>query len=110
VSNSITPLRIATFGGLFVSFMNLLYIAYVLIIAMFKQHVAEGWVTLSLQNAGTFFALNLVLVVVGEYMGALLMDSKRRPPYFVLEDKYSAVMIERETQRRNVVNMSVSGE
>jgi glycosyltransferase involved in cell wall biosynthesis len=110
ISNSIVPLRVVTLGGLLASVLNLAYIGYVICIALFKSHVAEGWVTLSLQSAGTFFILSLVLAVLGEYMGALLLDSKGRPPYFVLEDRHSAVMIEYEAQRRNIVTMSVSGE
>jgi len=88
--------------GLAASLINLLYVAYIVGIRLFKPHVAEGWTTLSLQTAGMFFFVFLILTVLGEYLGRVLIESKNRFPYHVLEDKRSSVMVPDEG-RKNVV-------
>ena len=75
---------------------------YVFAIALFKQHVAEGWITTSLQHAFMFLFLFLILSVLCEYVGRLLAESRDRPLYFVAEERSSSVMI-RDEERRNVV-------
>lgn len=108
VSSSTRPLRIVSLLGLGVSGINLLYIGYIALIAFFKRHVAEGWVTLSMQNAITFFVLSLVLATLCEYQGRVLLESQDRPFYFVIEDKNSSVLISNHASRRNVVSAPVN--
>ncbi len=107
VSNSIRPLRIVSLLGLTVSGVNFLYFGYIALIALFKQDVAAGWVTLSTQIALGFFVLNIVLAVVSEYLGRVLVESKERPAYFVVEEKNSSVLIGNRENRRNVVSSTV---
>lgn len=107
VSNSVRPLRIVSLLGLTVSGVNLLYFGYIALIALFKKNVAEGWITLSTQMALAFFVLNIVLAVVCEYLGRVLLESKERPSYFVVEEKNSSVLIIDREKRRNVVNSTV---
>jgi len=102
VTNSTRPLRIVSVLGVFMSAMNLIYIGYVCAIAAFKPHVAEGWITTSLQHAVMFLFLFLILAVLCEYVGRLLEEVRDRPLYFVAQERTSSVMI-RDEDRRNVV-------
>ncbi|WP_431276898.1 glycosyltransferase [Variovorax ureilyticus] len=68
VSTTRVPMRLVTSLSLFGAVANLAYSVYVICIALFKETVAPGWVTLSLQQSGMFFLISLVLLVLGEYM------------------------------------------
>ena len=105
VTNSTKPLRYVALLGLVASLLNALYLVYVLAIALFKPHVAEGWITQSASISGMFLFLFLILSVLAEYVGRLLEESRDRPLYFVAEEGQSSVLIADAT-RRNVVNES----
>ena len=105
VTNSTRPLRYVALLGLLASLLNALYLVYVLVIALFKAHVAEGWITQSASVSGMFLFLFLILSVLAEYVGRLLEESRDRPLYFVAEERQSSVLIADAT-RRNVVNES----
>ncbi|HEX8431908.1 MAG TPA: glycosyltransferase family 2 protein, partial [Longimicrobium sp.] len=51
IDNSPHPLRLVSGVALVAGLMNVVYALYVVLIYAFKSDVAEGWVTLSLQNA-----------------------------------------------------------
>ena len=104
-AHSANPLRFVSVLGLCASILNLLYAVYILAIYWFKPHVAEGWTTLSLQTAGLFFWVLLILTVLSEYIGRILGELKDRPLYFTLEEKNSSVLPP-ETERRNIVTAS----
>ncbi len=87
------------------SFLNLVYIGYVFAVRIFKTRVAEGWMTLSLQNAGMFLLLFLILAVVTEYVGRILDETRERPLYYIAEEANSSVMVP-SAERRNVVRES----
>lgn len=106
VSSSVRPLRLASVLGLLGSGLNVLYALYIILIALFKEHVAEGWVTLSMQQAGMFFLISLILAVIAEYLGQALMESRPRPLYYV-QDELSASTVVPMEHRRNVVNDSL---
>ena len=55
VSGSVGPMRAVTLLSLFGAMMNLLYAFYVVCVAIFKENVEPGWITLSLQLSGMFF-------------------------------------------------------
>lgn len=103
VANSTHPLRLVSWLGLAVSGLNLLYIGYVLAIFLFKHHVAEGWATLSLQNAVMFFCLFLFMTVLCEYIGRIIGELPARPLYHTLEELHSTVVIANE-ERKNVTS------
>ena len=89
VANSTRPLRFAAALGLLASTANLAYVGYVAAVAVFKAHVAEGWITLSLQLACSMWALALLLAVVAEYLARLVLESKDRPLYFLEKEELS---------------------
>lgn len=109
VQNSSRPLRLVSLLGVTASMVNLLYIGYVAAVVTFKKNVAEGWVTLSLQNAMMFFIINLTLAVIAEYVLRIMDESRDRPVYFVLDEMSSSVLIP-AASRRNVVMESQQDE
>lgn len=105
VANSKHPLRLVSRLGLALSALNALYIGYVVVIYLFKNRVAEGWTTSSLQSATMFFFIFLILAVLCEYVGRILEESQNRPLYFVAAEKNSPVTLE-ATMTKNIVNES----
>jgi glycosyltransferase involved in cell wall biosynthesis len=101
-SISIKPLRLVTFTALVMAALNLLYTVYVLFIALFKENVAEGWITLSLQTSGMFFLLSLILAILAEYIFRMMESMQRRPLYQIAEESYSKVLTHQ--RRLNVVS------
>ena len=109
VSNSTHPLRTVTYLGVLASLLNIAYVGYVVVVYVSRHgRVAEGWTTLSLQSAAMFFFVLLILTVMSEYLGHILVESRDRPLYYVLEERESPVRIA-TAQRRNVVTESVGG-
>jgi dolichol-phosphate mannosyltransferase len=99
VSNSTHPLRLVSWLGLVLSGLNLAYIVYVLLVYLFKKKVAEGWATLSLQNAVMFFCLFLFFTVLCEYVARVIGELRTRPLYHTLEERNSSVAITDESCR-----------
>ena len=105
VSNSSRPLRLVGWLAVLASGLNVAYVGYVFLVNVFKPTVAEGWTTLSLQNAGMFFLLFLILAVVTEYVGRILNETRERPLYYIAEEANSSVLVA-SADRRNVVTDS----
>jgi dolichol-phosphate mannosyltransferase len=106
VSNTAQPLRLVSWLGLLISALDLLYIGYIVLVYLFKPHVAEGWTTESLQSAIMFFFVFVMLTAICEYLGRLLGESRDRPLYFVMAEHNSSVLMA-DAERRNVVGESV---
>lgn len=105
ITSSGHPLRLVSWLGILAGFLNVLYAVYVVVVYIVKDRVAEGWTTLSLQNAAMFFFVFLILTVSSEYLGHILGETIDRPLYYVLEERNSAVLLADE-ERRNVVTES----
>lgn len=105
VVNSSRPLRFASYLGLLGSIINVVYIGYIILVYLLKDHVAEGWVTLSFQNAVMFFLISLVLTILCEYVCSLLDKLKGWPAYYIADEKTSSVLIA-DRERRNIVKDS----
>lgn len=100
VANSTQPLRMVSRLGFVAGALNVLYMGYIAAIYLFKQQVAEGWVTQSMQNAVMFFLLFLMLTVLSEYIGRLLGETGKRPLYYVQGEQNSSVVV---MDKKNVV-------
>lgn len=109
VSNSTRPLRLVSWLGLAVAAFNVLYMAYIVAIYLFKDQVAEGWVTQSMQMSLMFFFIAVILTTLAEYLGRLLGEVRERPLYYVMEEQNSSVLLA-DPARRNVVEVSVLPE
>jgi glycosyltransferase involved in cell wall biosynthesis len=103
--NSVHPLRFASYLSIFASIFNIIYIVYVVIVYLVKDKVAEGWVTLSIQNAIMFFFISIILAILCEYVGLIFAKSKGWAAYYIAEEKNSSVLIS-EQEQRNVVQNS----
>ncbi len=106
VLHSTRPLRFVTWFGLSCALLNLVYLAYVLAIALFKTRIAEGWITLSVTHSAMFLGLFVILSVCSEYLGLLLVESRDRPLYYVREE-YSSDAPASLLERRNVLSHAV---
>jgi glycosyltransferase involved in cell wall biosynthesis len=91
VSSSRMPLRLVSSLGIVAGVINLLYILYIFGVYLFKDQVAPGWVTLSLQIASMFFFVFLILIALSEYVLQILEESQEHPLYHVEVDTMSKV-------------------
>ncbi len=83
-SFSIRPLKLAILLGMSLSFFSSIYGAYVIWMAIFTDETLKGWasVLVSILFIG---GINMILLgIVGEYIGKLYMQSKKRP-YFLIK-------------------------
>jgi len=96
VSSTRAPMRLVTGLSLFGAYTNFLYSLYVVGIALFKEDVEPGWVSMSLQQSGMFFLISLVLLVLGEYILSVASLSGEGPVYRVTQEFTSARMTRRE--------------
>lgn len=109
IENSSHPLRFVSWLGLLAAAANLLYVFYVFGVYFLKEEIAEGWATLSLQSAGQFFLIALILTALCEYTGRILDGLRDRPLYFIMEERNSSVLLMDE-ERRNIIEESKAVE
>ena len=84
-SFSIRPLRLATFFGLCLSVIALIYAIYAIVIHVFTDKTITGWTSLIVSVLLCGGIQMLLLGVIGEYLGRLFIESKRRPDYIIRE-------------------------
>lgn len=96
VSTTRAPMRLVTSISLFGALANLIYSIYVVAIFLTKSDVAQGWVSMSLQQSGMFFLISLVLLVLGEYILHMASLSNEGPLYHVGQEFTSARITRRE--------------
>jgi glycosyltransferase involved in cell wall biosynthesis len=105
VENSRHPLRVVTWTGLLAAVLNLIYIIYISVIYIIKTDIQKGWTTLSLQSAGQFLLVTLMLTILSEYIGRILERLRDRPFYYVRGEQASSVLLVPE-KRYNVATNS----
>jgi hypothetical protein len=108
VSTTQVPMRLVTSLSLFGAATNLIYSIYVLVIGIFKEDVAPGWVSISLQQSGMFFLISLVLLVIGEYILYTLSLNNKEPLYHISQEFTSERMTRR--QKLNIEDNSLSAK
>lgn len=79
------PLRISTFVGATVSFVAFIYILYLLIRPLFGVPTGGGYSSIMAAILFLGGVQLLSLGVIGEYIGRIFNETKRRPLYFVEE-------------------------
>jgi len=107
VAGSIHPLRFVSWLGAAGGLLNLAYVGYIIAVHFIKNRVAEGWTTLSLQITGMFFLVFLILIVLCEYVGRVLEESRDRPLYHVIDERTSSVLLT-DPDRLNVHDSSTT--
>jgi polyisoprenyl-phosphate glycosyltransferase len=84
-SFSIKPLKLAILLGISLSVLSALYGIYALYMSIFTNETVKGWtsVLLSILFIG---GVNMILLgIIGEYVGKLYIQSKKRPYFLVKE-------------------------
>jgi polyisoprenyl-phosphate glycosyltransferase len=84
-SFSRAPLRLATWMGFLVSAVAFAAIMYALVMRLFTNNWVTGWTALFIAVLFVGGAQLLSLGIIGEYIGRIYGESKRRPLYLVQE-------------------------
>lgn len=83
LSFSRLPLRVATYFGLCVALLAFAYGAYAVVMNVIFHRVIRGWTSLAVLVSFLSGVQLLTLGVLGEYLGQVLEESKRRPLYLI---------------------------
>ena len=84
-SHTTMPLRISSVVGLIVSLGAFIYALYVFIKALVCGDPVQGFPTIIIVMLFLGGVQLLSLGVIGEYLGRIFNETKKRPPYFVRE-------------------------
>jgi polyisoprenyl-phosphate glycosyltransferase len=81
---STAPLRLASHAGLWLVALSVLILAYILF-GWLRGDTVAGWTSLMLVVVMLGAAQMFVLGMIGEYLGRLYLEAKRRPTYIVAD-------------------------
>jgi dolichol-phosphate mannosyltransferase len=84
-SVSIKPLRLALVLGLFVSLIAFIIVLWALYLAFFTDKTIPGWASTIVSTVFLAGMQLIVLGIMGEYLGKLFIENKRRPNYIILD-------------------------
>ncbi|TGM80947.1 glycosyltransferase family 2 protein [Leptospira bouyouniensis] len=85
-SFSVKPLHLTTYLGALIFLLSSFYICYALFIYFVQNKSIPGWTSM-LISVLFLGSLNLLMLgVLGEYIGKIMIESKRRPQY-IIKDK-----------------------
>lgn len=93
---STQPLRLASYLGMLVGLFGLLLLIYVGI-GWFRGKVVEGWTSLMVVVVSLASAQLMVIGIMGEYVGRLYVEAKRRPLFVIDEVIRSRAMAQNAT-------------
>ncbi len=82
-SYTTTPLRISTVAGIIVSLMAFGYLVYMFVKTLLWGEVVTGFPTLICVILFLGGMQLLALGIIGEYIGRIFNETKRRPPYII---------------------------
>jgi polyisoprenyl-phosphate glycosyltransferase len=100
LSFSIKPLRLSTLLGFASAGLALAAIGYAFVMRVFTQRWVAGWTALIIAILFLGGAQLISLGVVGEYVGRLYGEAKRRPLYLVRETLPATSRLEPAAERR----------
>jgi polyisoprenyl-phosphate glycosyltransferase len=86
VSFSSFPLRVASVLGVCVSILGFLYLAYVLAVRVFTDRAVAGWTSVTAAVLLLGGVQLIFLGVLGQYVGRMYDDIKRRPLFLIADD------------------------
>ncbi|TDX59257.1 glycosyltransferase family 2 protein [Orenia marismortui] len=85
-SFSTIPLKLASIIGAITSGFSFIYILYIIYLKLFTDITISGWSSAMVSNLFIGGIILLTLGVMGEYVGRIFTESKRRPLY-IIKDK-----------------------
>jgi dolichol-phosphate mannosyltransferase len=85
VSFSFVPLQMATWLGLAASAMSFLYIGYAICLKLFTDRTVPGWTSVMVALLFVGGVQLMSLGMIGEYIGRIYDEVKKRPLYLVDE-------------------------
>lgn len=100
LTTSSAPLRLMIAMLILSSGLSLGYAIYVVLVALFKRNVAEGWISLALPLSVITFLLSASLAILAEYVYRIARDSRDYPVYYCRMESLSSVI--RARQQLNV--------
>jgi undecaprenyl-phosphate 4-deoxy-4-formamido-L-arabinose transferase len=84
---SVKPLRISTLIGAITAFIGFIYGLYIIIVKLVDpSNVPEGYSSIIAIMLFVSGLIMLMLGMIGEYIGRIFNESKRRPTYLI--DQY----------------------
>jgi dolichol-phosphate mannosyltransferase len=83
--HSVRPLRFAIWLALGFAAVGGLFVAYSIVSFFFVQRTVAGWTSIMAAIAILGAAQLLVLGIIGEYVGRILRETRKRPSYVVAE-------------------------
>jgi dolichol-phosphate mannosyltransferase len=83
--HSVRPLRFAIWLALGFAALGGLFVVYSIVSFLFVRHTVAGWTSIMAAIAILGAAQLLVLGIVGEYVGRILRETRKRPSYVVSE-------------------------
>jgi polyisoprenyl-phosphate glycosyltransferase len=89
-AHSVRPLRFAVWLALLFAAVGALFVVYSIVSLLFIQHTVAGWTSIMAAIAILGAAQLLVLGIIGEYVGRILRETRRRPSYIVAETEERA--------------------
>jgi hypothetical protein len=90
--DSSAPLRLLVALSLLGAILNLVYSAYVVLVAFSKPDVQPGWISLSLQSSLMFFLILLVMAMLAEYV-LHLGRIAQKPDHIQIKSEFTSVSI-----------------
>jgi len=82
---STKPLKLSIMFGLFIASISFVYILYALWVHFFTDEAVTGWTSLII-SVLFMGGIQLIMIgILGEYLGKLFMENKRRPNYIIME-------------------------
>jgi dolichol-phosphate mannosyltransferase len=84
-SFSLVPLRLASLAGFVTSGLAMLGVVYALAVRLLTREWVPGWATVFVAALFLGGIQLIALGIIGEYIGRIFVEAKRRPLYFVDE-------------------------
>jgi dolichol-phosphate mannosyltransferase len=85
ISTSTRPLRLATYFAFLTALAATGFLAYTLYVALVADQAVPGWASTVAVVLIIGMMQLLVLGVIGEYIGQILRETRRRPPFIIEE-------------------------
>ena len=84
-SFSLVPLRLGIILGVFTSVLAFIELIYVVSVRVFSDSVIPGWASGLGVVSFLFGVLFIIIGILGEYIGYILIETKRRPRFIINE-------------------------